>query len=116
MSPDIEVFNLHEDYVWKERGPGDYIGRGSPLGNPWVVGRDGARSTVIEKFRAFLWDIIQKQGEDLTDREACLWAELCTRTCRMPTVVCLLLQTLTVMAMLQTFEWMIRKENKCPLP
>ena len=28
-----------------------YIGRGSPWGNPFVIGRDGDRETCIEKFK-----------------------------------------------------------------
>lgn len=42
-----------------------YIGR-SPkhgpcgLGNPFVIGRDGNRSEVIEKYRAWLWEQIQR--------------------------------------------------------
>lgn len=31
-----------------------YIGRGGPWGNPFVIGRDGDRATVIEKYRAWL--------------------------------------------------------------
>jgi hypothetical protein len=38
-----------------------YIGRPSVLGNPFVLGRDGDRSTVIEKFRHWLW-VQVKQG------------------------------------------------------
>jgi hypothetical protein len=29
-----------------------YMGRGSPYGNPYVIGRDGNRAQVIAKFRA----------------------------------------------------------------
>jgi len=35
-------------------GPGIYIGRPSPLGNPFVIGRDGDREEVIRKYREFL--------------------------------------------------------------
>jgi len=35
----------------KDKKPGDvYIGRGSPYGNPYVIGKDGDRTQVIEKF------------------------------------------------------------------
>lgn len=45
-----------------------YIGRGSKWGNPFVVGRDGTREEVIEKFRKeklpelapFLHELIDK--------------------------------------------------------
>ena len=30
-----------------------YIGRGSPFGNPYKIGRDGTREEVIEKFRKY---------------------------------------------------------------
>jgi len=35
-------------------GLGIYIGRPSPLGNPFVIGRDGDREEVIRKYRDFL--------------------------------------------------------------
>jgi Domain of unknown function (DUF4326) len=31
-----------------------YVGRPSPFGNPFVIGRDGDRGTVIRKYRAWL--------------------------------------------------------------
>ena len=34
--------------------PGIYAGRPSPLGNPFVIGRDGDREEVIRKYRDFL--------------------------------------------------------------
>jgi hypothetical protein len=42
-----------------------YIGRSgkgmySPLGNPFSIGRDGTREEVVEKYRIWLWDHIQK--------------------------------------------------------
>ncbi|MFA7101502.1 MAG: DUF4326 domain-containing protein [Bacilli bacterium] len=30
-----------------------YIGRGSPFGNPFVIGKDGIREEVIEKYRSY---------------------------------------------------------------
>ena len=33
---------------------GEYIGRPSPLGNPFVIGRDGTRDEVIAKYRSWL--------------------------------------------------------------
>lgn len=32
-----------------------YIGRGSKWGNPFVIGKDGDRATVIAKYRKYLW-------------------------------------------------------------
>ena len=31
-----------------------YIGRGSKWGNPFVIGKDGTREEVIEKYRAYI--------------------------------------------------------------
>jgi len=36
------------------RGVGIYIGRPSPLGNPFVIGRDGDREAVILKYESWL--------------------------------------------------------------
>jgi hypothetical protein len=33
------------------RGSGEYVGRPSPLGNPFFIGPDGSRAAVIEKYR-----------------------------------------------------------------
>ena len=30
-----------------------YIGRGSKWGNPFVIGKDGSREEVVEKYRVF---------------------------------------------------------------
>ena len=41
--------------VHVKRAPYDvYVGRPSPFGNPFVIGRDGDRETVIRKYRAWL--------------------------------------------------------------
>jgi hypothetical protein len=34
---------------------GVYIGRGSKWGNPFVIGKDGDRETVIAKYKRALW-------------------------------------------------------------
>ena len=39
-----------------------YIGRPSKWGNPFVIGKDGDRATVIKKYRQYLWDKV-KSGE-----------------------------------------------------
>ena len=54
MNGSIKIGNKHQG------DKGRYIGRGSPLGNPFVIGRDGTRSEVIEKYRAYLKDEIAK--------------------------------------------------------
>jgi hypothetical protein len=50
---------------------GVYIGRGSPWGNPFVIGKDGDRAEVIAKFRVWAEQAIGKEwlapliGKDL---------------------------------------------------
>lgn len=39
-------------------GGGFNIMRPSPLGNPFRIGRDGDRPTVIAKHRAWLWEVL----------------------------------------------------------
>ena len=34
---------------------GVYIGRGSKWGNPFVIGKDGDRKAVVEKYKRLLW-------------------------------------------------------------
>ena len=36
-----------------------YIGRPSILGNPFVIGRDGTREEVINKYEDYAWDKIE---------------------------------------------------------
>ena len=37
-----------------------YIGRGSPFGNPFVIGIDGDRAQVIAKYRAWFIDELKR--------------------------------------------------------
>ena len=37
-----------------------YIGRGSRWGNRFVIGKDGDRNEVIEKYRVWLWNEIKE--------------------------------------------------------
>ena len=39
-----------------------YVGRPSPLGNPYVLGRDGNREEVIGQYRRWLWAQLQLAG------------------------------------------------------
>jgi len=50
MCNETTVVNI---YKWK--GEYVYIGRGSPFGNPFVIGKDGTREEVIEKYRVYLF-------------------------------------------------------------
>jgi hypothetical protein len=36
-----------------------YVGRPSPLGNPYALGRDGSREQVIAQYRRWLWAQLQ---------------------------------------------------------
>ena len=40
-----------------------YCGRGSPWGNPFVIGRDGNRVEVINKFAIYASDRLRKQPD-----------------------------------------------------
>lgn len=53
----ISVVNRN-DY----RGPGDKIDRSTVLGNPFVIGKDGSREEVIEKYNRWLWDVMQSDN------------------------------------------------------
>lgn len=43
--------------VNKNKSPYDiYIGRGSIWGNPFIIGKDGTRTEVIEKYRNYIFN------------------------------------------------------------
>lgn len=46
---------------------GEYIGRGSPLGNPFVIGKDGTREQVIAKYEVWLQEQIDKGNPVVLD-------------------------------------------------
>lgn len=52
---------------YKHKGDGEYIGRGSPLGNPFPIGTD-SREVVIQKYKAHLLTEIEK-GNPVVARE-----------------------------------------------
>lgn len=45
------------------RGASVYIGRPTALGNPFVIGKDGERAEVLQKYRRWLWGEIQGRNE-----------------------------------------------------
>ncbi|MGH9845841.1 MAG: DUF4326 domain-containing protein [Blastocatellia bacterium] len=45
------------------RGEGVYIGRPSPLGNPFKIGEHGTRDEVISTYRGWLWRQINLRGD-----------------------------------------------------
>ena len=50
--------------VGRKHEPGAiYIGRGSPLGNPFIIGRDGDRDEVIAKYQHWFDDHVAAQDE-----------------------------------------------------
>jgi hypothetical protein len=56
-----------------------YIGRGSKWGNPYIIGRDGDRAEVIEKYRAYLLrrpDLLASLEELRGKRLGCFCAPL----------------------------------------
>ena len=57
----IEVSNK------KSGGRGIYIGRPSVLGNPFVIGRDGDREEVIEKYLGWLRNEWRRNGPAKTE-------------------------------------------------
>lgn len=46
---------------------GEYIGRGSPLGNPFVIGKHGTREQVIAKYKVWLQEQIDKGNPVVLD-------------------------------------------------
>lgn len=40
-----------------------YVGRPSEWGNPFVIGSDGSRDDVIDKFKAYLWKRMRNEPE-----------------------------------------------------
>jgi len=54
----IKVINIKG----KAKGTYHYIGRGSVLGNPFVIGKDGNRTEVIASYKRLLWSQLQSLG------------------------------------------------------
>ncbi len=67
----MEILSINIGIVNKRNynGPGIYTGRLSPLGNPFVIGRDGDREEVIRKYRDFLKIAIQNYDRIKTELE-----------------------------------------------
>ena len=55
----MAVLNKHHGNIPPEAV---YIGRGSKWGNPFVIGTDGTREDVCEKYKIRLWRLV-KDGE-----------------------------------------------------
>ena len=50
------LINIHHG-----KRPHVYIGRGSAFGNPYVIGKDGSRAEVIEKYKKWFYKRIKNQ-------------------------------------------------------
>lgn len=46
-----KVYNKHHNNVPRDAV---YVGRGSPFGNPFLIGKDGTRSDVIELYKKYV--------------------------------------------------------------
>lgn len=62
--PRITVINSRS-MTELDRAYGIYVGRGSPLGNPYRVGPDGTREQVIEKYRHWLDFAIREKKTEI---------------------------------------------------
>lgn len=60
----MRLYNKHKDIIPKGA---IYIGRGSPYGNPFVIGKDGTREEVIAKYEVYLEDKINKKDKEITE-------------------------------------------------
>lgn len=61
----MKVLNKYKDVITKNAV---YIGRPSPFGNPFVIGRDGTREEVVEKYRNWILkqpELIEKVKKEL---------------------------------------------------
>ncbi len=55
---------MNTEVVNKYRDKYDvYIGRGSIWGNPFEIGKDGTREEVIQKYKDYFYDKIEKNGD-----------------------------------------------------
>jgi hypothetical protein len=55
-----------------------YIGRGTPYGNPFVIGKDGSRSEVIQKYREWILEqpeLIEKIRKELKGKTLGCWCK-----------------------------------------
>lgn len=60
----MTVLNKHKDVIPEGA---IYIGRGSMWGNPYVIGKDGDRNDVCDKYERHLWN--QLRTKEITLQE-----------------------------------------------
>lgn len=67
----MHTINLHHDSATRVSaqhcGTYHYCGRPSPLGNPYRIGVDGDRATVIRKYRTWLWGRLRSGDQAIID-------------------------------------------------
>lgn len=62
MAVKIKVINK---YKAKRGAYGIYIGRGSPLGNPYIIGKHGTRDEVIDKYETYLKEKVENNDKKI---------------------------------------------------
>jgi hypothetical protein len=53
-----------------------YVGRPSEFGNPFVIGRDGTRDEVVDKYRGWLMgqpELVEKAKQQLAGKNLVCW-------------------------------------------
>jgi hypothetical protein len=59
---EINVVNKHHMLTGET---GEYVGRGSPLGNPWTISPSRPREMVLEFYRAYLMRSLEVEDPDI---------------------------------------------------
>lgn len=82
MAPTTHVVNCHHPMRYWPTQRWHYVGRsmphrspeyaGSALANPFKVGRDGERSTILQRYRRWLWAQLSAEGPALEELRALL--------------------------------------------
>lgn len=77
MDKPVNVITVYNKTIHK-RIPADakYVGRPSPYGNPFVIGKDGTRDEVIEKYRAWLLAqpaLVERVKHELKNKALVCW-------------------------------------------
>lgn len=72
----MTVLNKHHHGGYVPEGAVNIM-RGSPYGNPFVVGMNGTREECVEKFRRWLWKQIRENEAYATQIEALHGKDLC---------------------------------------
>jgi len=63
---------VHNKYHGTAPNDAVYIGRGSPYGNPFVIGKDGDRNEVCDKYEKYLMespDLLEQVRKELKGKD-----------------------------------------------